>query len=89
MRSIPKAHQPSSEEDDMSPRKLAIAGSVAALSLAAVPIAQAASTPHHKPAIQVRVDRSRDQAGLRHANRTRDASRDTKSADLLRDMRSR
>jgi hypothetical protein len=71
----------------MSARKLAIAGSVAALSLAAVPIAQAASTPHHKPAIQSRVDRSRDPAGLRHANKARDASRDTNSTS--RNMRSR
>lgn len=73
----------------MSPRKLAIAGSVAALSLAGVPIAQATSMPHHKPAIQSRVDRSRDPAGSRHADKGRDASRDTKSADTLRDMRGR
>ena len=73
----------------MSPRKLAIAGSIAALSLTAVPIAQAASTPHHKSAIEVRLDRSRDPAGLRHADKARDVSRDTKSADTWRDMRSR
>jgi hypothetical protein len=70
----------------MSPRKLAIAGSIAALSLAAVPIAEAASTPHHQPATQVRLDRSRDPAGLRHVDNPRNASRDTKSADVLRDM---
>jgi hypothetical protein len=63
----------------MSTRRLAIAGSVAALSLVAVPIAQAASTPHHNPAIQSRVDRSRDPAGSLRAHKARDASRDTKA----------
>jgi hypothetical protein len=73
----------------MSPRKLAIAGSVAVLSLAAVPIAQAASTPPHKPAIEMRVDRSRDPAGARHVDKARDASRDAKNVDISRDVRSR
>jgi hypothetical protein len=89
MRSIRRALQPSSEEEDMSPRKLAIAGSVAALSLAAVPIAQAASMPHHKPAVEMRVDRSRDPAGSRHADKLRDASRDSKTIEMSRGSRGR
>lgn len=73
----------------MSPRKLAIAGSIAVLSLAAVPVAEAATTPHHQAAIQSRVDRSRDVAGSRHADKVRTRSHDAKSADSSRDMRGR
>jgi hypothetical protein len=73
----------------MSPRKIAIAGSIAAFSLAAVPFAQAASMPHHNQTIQSRVDPSRDAAGSRHADRTHDSPRDTRSVDSSRDVRSR
>jgi hypothetical protein len=82
-----RAHTPSSEEDDMSPRKIAIAGSIAALSLAAVPFAQAASMPHHNQSLESRLDRSRDPAGSHHADRTQDAPRDTRSVDTSTDVR--
>ena len=73
----------------MSPRKLAIAGSIAALSFAAVPVAQAATAPQHKPTIQTRSDQSRDRSGQRHADKERDASRDSNSTDTSRDLRER
>jgi hypothetical protein len=63
-------------------RNLAVAGSIAALSLAAVPIAAAAGTPHHKANEVSRVDRSRDKRGDRA-----DRSRDVKSVDRSRDLR--
>jgi hypothetical protein len=55
----------------MRARRIAIAGSIAALSFAAVPVAQAASTRHLK-AVESRVDRSRDANGVRHVDRSRD-----------------
>jgi Ni/Co efflux regulator RcnB len=64
-------------------RTLAVAGSVAALSFAAVPIAQAATTHHHPTA--ARVDASRDAKGVRHVDRTPDRTR----ADSPRDVRDR
>jgi hypothetical protein len=70
----------------MRARRIAIAGSIAALSLAAVPVAQAASTPHHK-AVESRVDRSRDGSGVRHVDKSRDSSRDMSSRDSSRDIR--
>jgi hypothetical protein len=65
-------------------RTIAIAGSIAALSFAAVPIAQAA-TPHHTPSRAERVDRSRDARGVRHHDRTPDRA----SRDISRDIRDR
>ena len=65
----------------MRSRTIAIAGSIAALSFAAVPIAQAASTTHHPATTAVRVDRSRDASGVRHVDRT--------SADRSVDKRDR
>ena len=62
-------------------RTIALAGSIAALSFAAVPIAQAATT-HHAPARTARVDASRDASGARHVDRTPDRN----SADTSRDM---
>ena len=70
----------------MRARRIAIAGSIAALSLAAVPVAQATSTPHHK-AVESRVDRSRDANGVRHVDKSRDSSRDMSSRDGSRDIR--
>jgi hypothetical protein len=79
----------------MSSRTIAIAGSIAALSFAAVSIAQAASTTHHRVPSTVRVDRSRDASGrvdrsrddrgMRHGDRTPDK----RSADRSRDVRDR
>jgi hypothetical protein len=64
-------------------RPLAIAGSIAALSFAAVPIAQAAAATHAATG-PVHVDRTRDASGDRHDN-----SRDRHSIDASRDVRDR
>jgi hypothetical protein len=63
-------------------RTIAVAGSIAALSLAAVPIASAATAPHHKANEVTRVDRSRDKRA-----KSLDRSRDVKSVDRSRDLR--
>jgi hypothetical protein len=73
----------------MKPRAIAIAGSIAALSLAASPIAVAASTPHastttHRVERETRIDRSHDTTA-RHVEKTND----TRSADLRPDLRDR
>ena len=66
----------------MKSRTIAIAGSIAALSFAAAPVAAVAATTHHaKP--PARVDRSRDLRSARHFDKTRDH----KSADSRRDAR--
>jgi hypothetical protein len=64
----------------LKPRTIAIAGSIAALSFAAAPIAQAASATHHPTAAQSR-DRSRDRSGARHHDRTPDRTSADRSAD--------
>jgi hypothetical protein len=66
----------------MKPRTIAIAGSIAALSFAAAPLAQAAAS-HKTPAIETRVDRSRDASGVRHLDRSPDKA----SIDASRDIR--
>jgi hypothetical protein len=78
----------------MRSRTIAIAGSIAALSFAAVPIAQAASTTHHPATTGARVDRSRDASGVRHVDKTpdprsADTARDKTSADHSVDKRDR
>lgn len=70
----------------MKTKIVAIAGSIAALSFAAVPVAQAASTPHHK-AVETRVERSRDASGARNADESRDRSLEKSSRDGSRDIR--
>ena len=67
----------------MRSRTIAVAGSIAALSFAAVPIAQAAST-HHRP-VESRLDRSRDTTGARHVEKTHDR----RSLDGKRDRHDR
>jgi hypothetical protein len=67
----------------MRSRTLAITGSIAALSFAAVPIAQAASTTTHPST--VRIDASRDATGVRHVDKTPDK----RSAGTSRDVRDR
>jgi hypothetical protein len=62
-------------------RTIAIAGSIAALSFAAAPVAAIAATPHHSTASTTRSDRSRDSRDVRHVDKTRDSSRDASSAD--------
>jgi hypothetical protein len=68
----------------MRSRTIAIAGSIAALSFAAAPVAAVAATTHH-PSTAARVDTSRDASGVRHVDRTPDKS----SADTSRDTRDR
>lgn len=61
----------------MKSRTIAIAGSIAALTIAAAPVtAFAATTAHHRPATVSRVDRSRDASGVRHADKSPDKSKD-------------
>ena len=69
----------------MRSRKFAILGSIAALTFAATPVAAVAATTHHSDAQAVRVDRSRDIRGVRHADRTPDRA----SADRSTDTRGR
>lgn len=58
----------------MPSRTIAVVASIAALSVAATPtFALAASKPHPS---STRVDRSRDAAGVRHVDVSRDTSRD-------------
>ena len=72
----------------MTSRAIAIAGSIAALTFAAAPVsAIAATTAHHRPAVESRVDRSRDAGGVRHADTSKDNSRDR--ADKSRDVSDR
>jgi hypothetical protein len=66
----------------MRSRTIAVAGSIAALSLAAVPIAQAASTPDHPTTVTTSVDRPHDRSIDRHTDR----SRDVRSPDTSRDF---
>ena len=73
----------------MRSRTIAIAGSIAALSFAATPIAAVAATTHHTAASAARVDRSRDSRDVRHVDKTRDTSRDTSSADSTLDRMTR
>jgi Ni/Co efflux regulator RcnB len=71
----------------MNTRTLAVAGSIAALSFAAVPVAAVAATGQHDSSRAVHVDRSRDPRGARHVDRSRDRSRsiDLRSFDTSRD----
>ncbi len=66
-------------------RTIAIAGSIAALSFAAAPVAAIAATMHHSTASTTRIDRSRDSSGVRHVDKTPDRQ----SADPSRDTRDR
>jgi Ni/Co efflux regulator RcnB len=68
------------------PRTLAIAGSIAALSLAAAPIAQAASAPSSTTK-SASLDYSRDAKSSHHIDRTRELTRDKSSVDYSRDLR--
>jgi hypothetical protein len=64
----------------MRSRTLAIAGSIAALTFAATPVAAVAATTHHgTPAVQT--DRSRDAHGVRHVDRSPDRDRADRSVD--------
>jgi hypothetical protein len=70
----------------MKSRTIAIAGSIAALTLAAAPVtAIAATKSHHRPATQTQLDRSRDAKGVRHVDNSPSKDR----ADSSRDLRDR
>ena len=64
----------------MKSRTLAIAGSIAALTFAATPVAAVAATTHQgTPAVHT--DRSRDARGVRHVDRTPDRDKADRSVD--------
>jgi hypothetical protein len=67
------------KENPMRSKPIAIAASIAALSLAAAPAAALASGQHGSS------DRSRDVHGIKHVDKTRDLS----SFDSSRDIRDR
>ncbi len=67
----------------MRTRAFAVAGTIAALSFAAAPIAAQADSPsHHDKSKIERVDRSRDAQGVRHVDTK---SVDKRSVDTHRD----
>ena len=70
----------------MKSRTIAIAGSIAALTFAAAPVtAVAATKANHRPATELKLDRSRDASGVRHTDKSPDNSKDR--ADNSRDVR--
>ena len=77
-----------SKEDSMKTKTLAIAGSIAALSFAAAPVAAIAATSHQPARTVSQLDRSRDARGVRHVDRTPDraSSIDRTSTDRSRDI---
>jgi hypothetical protein len=68
----------------MRSRKIAIVGSIAALTFAATPVAAVAATTHHGTPT-VRTDQSRDSRDVRHVDRTPDKSSLDRSTDLSAD----
>jgi putative N-acetylmannosamine-6-phosphate epimerase len=73
----------------MRSRTIAIAGSIAALALAATPVAAVAATTQHAGAQATRTDQARDIRGVRHVDRTPDRSSTDRSADRSIDVRDR
>jgi hypothetical protein len=69
----------------MRSRTIAIAGSIAALALAATPVAAVAATTHQSGTQAAGVDRSRDVRDVRHVDRTPDRSSMDGSADRSAD----
>jgi hypothetical protein len=67
--------------DPMRSRTIAIAASIAGLSVAASPIAAVAATKHHNTPSAARIDRSLDSRDVRHVDKTRDSSPETRSVD--------
>jgi Ni/Co efflux regulator RcnB len=65
----------------MRTKTIAIAGSIAALSFAAAPVAAVAASTHHGHESAAHVDRSRDIHGVKHAERTPDRHSQDKSRD--------
>jgi hypothetical protein len=73
----------------MKSRTIAIAGTIAALTLASAPVAATAATSAAKapaPSAQPRLDRSRDATGKRHVDPSGDKSRDRHDSRDLRDF---
>jgi hypothetical protein len=70
------------KEDQMRSRTIAIAGSIAALALAATPVAAVAATSQHAGAQATRTDRSRDTRGVAHVDRTHDKTSLDRSIDV-------
>ena len=66
-----------------NPRTIAIAGSIAALSLAATPVALAAA-PHHDSTRASSVDRSRDSRTSHRTENKRDSKTTSKDTRSLR-----
>lgn len=64
----------------MKTKAIALIASVAALSFAAVPVAQAASSTTHRAKVESRMDRSRDVHAKKHLESVRD-----RTPDLVRD----
>ena len=60
----------------MRSRTIAIAASIAAMSFAAAPIAQAASSAHHPATTPARIDRALDARDVRHLDKTPDKTPD-------------
>jgi hypothetical protein len=76
------------KEDQMKSRTIAIAGSLAALAFAAGPVtATAAAQANHRPAVESRIDRSRDATGVRPVDKSSDAGK--RGSDYSRDLRDR
>ena len=67
-------------------RTIAIAGSIAALTFAATPVAALAATSQHSGTQSARVDQSRD---ARHVDRTIDRTHSDRSTDRSIDVRNR
>jgi Ni/Co efflux regulator RcnB len=68
----------------MRSRKIAIVGSIAALTFAATPVAAVAATAHHGTPT-VRTDQSRDKRDVRHVDRPPDKRSLDRSADRSAD----
>jgi hypothetical protein len=75
----------------MRSRTIAIAGSIAAMSFAAVPVAAVAATTHHSSSSSARVDRPRGLTEVRHTDRTPDrtGTADRHTPERSRDLRDR
>ena len=69
----------------MRSRTIAIAGSIAALTFAAAPVAAVAATTQHSGTQAVRTDRSRDVRDVRHVDRSPDRTGADHSADRSAD----
>jgi hypothetical protein len=65
----------------MKSRTIAVIASLAALSVAATPVAAVAATSHHGAKIESRSDLSRDASGIKHVDRSPDGKQVDRSVD--------